>query len=230
MRQVPLSYGLIYFLDELEYTEAALAADPDAKALAADFEDRIGEWDATFKTERAARRAVTRGDAVVAVRNAFLDRTTTAFGLLAKAQDGNGATLKRMIGSTTMSRFIGQALRKQCERTRDVILPELDKLEKKHALRAFVEPLEHGVTAALAALDGRNAAKGNRATVSNDIDDWKGGVNKLRTTTYAELLKIATEKGYATSWADTFFRSDSTAASEGDTPPTPAPAEPASGS
>ena len=38
-------------------------------------------------------------------------------------------------------------------------------------------------------------AAGRRAGIRADISDWKDGVNRLRTVTYADLLKIATEKG-----------------------------------
>ncbi len=227
MRQISTSYSLLTFLDELEYTEAALAADPDAASLAAAFEERIGEWDALFRAERNGRRAVTRADAVVAVRNAQLDRNTTQLAALAKAHDASGGLLKRFFGSLAPSRFIAQSLRKQSERTRDVVLAEIDKLDAAHPARSVRTPLASSVEAVLGALDARNEARGTRQIGANDIGDWKSGVNKLRTTTYAELLKIAVEKSYGRNWADTFFREDSSGKNDvgpgAEEPPVPSP-------
>ena len=107
-----------------------------------------------------------------------------------------------------------QPLRKQCETTLNVVIAELDKLDPKHALRAFTSPLSTLAKAALKALDVRNKAKAERTMSSNDVDEWKEGVNALRLTTYAELLKIAAEKGYGRAWADSFFPVDASAPEE----------------
>ena len=85
MRQIPLSYGMLYFLDELEFSEAALAADEDAAGLAAPFAEAIGEWEGLFAQERATRRDVIRAEAVVAVRNERLDSLTKRFAAAVRA-------------------------------------------------------------------------------------------------------------------------------------------------
>src|SRR5262249_20623521 len=157
--------------------------------LAAAFEEQIGGWTAIFNAERSSRRNVTRSEAFVAVRNAQIDRLTSRFASMVKAQ--NAALLQRFFGTTTPSRFITQALRRQCEKTRDVVLVELDKLDANHPLRTFAAPLKAACDAALDALDARNGAKGARQTVANDADEYKEAVNRLRTTTYADLLKVA---------------------------------------
>jgi hypothetical protein len=72
MRQIAVSRALAYFLEEIWYTEAALAADPDVADLAPQFDAAIAEWDGVAQRERIARRAVVRADAVVAVRNEHL--------------------------------------------------------------------------------------------------------------------------------------------------------------
>jgi hypothetical protein len=211
MRQIPLSAALLTYLDDLEYTEAALAADPDAADLASAFEDEIGGWEKVFKKERAGRREVTRAEAVVAVRNAQLDSLTLRFAANVRANDGNGSLLARFF-STAPSRFVRKGLRDQCDKTMHVMVAEIGKLEAKHPLHAFAKPLTSTAKAALESLDGRNQAKGARQSASNDVDEWKEGVNQLRLTTYAELLKIAAAKGYPKSWADTFFVSSSASA------------------
>jgi len=63
MKQMPVSRSLLSFLDELEYTEAALAADPDTADLVGPFHDAIGEWEGVFRKERVGRRDVTRAEA-----------------------------------------------------------------------------------------------------------------------------------------------------------------------
>ena len=194
MRQIPQSAALLTFLDELEYTEAALAADTDAADLTTAFEDEIGGWEKVFKKERAGRRDVTRAEAVVAVRNAQLDSLTLRFAANVKANDGNGTLLARFF-STAPSRFVRKGLRDQCDKTVHVLVTELDKLGANHPLHTFSKLLGAAAKAALASLDLRNQAKGQRQSASNDVDEWKEGVNQLRLTTYAELLKIAAAKG-----------------------------------
>jgi hypothetical protein len=218
MRKIPLSYGLVTYLDDLEYTEAGLAADPDASSLAEPFKEAIEEWETFFKKERSARREVTRAEAVVAVRNERLDVLTTRFAAAARGLAVE--MVGKLFGDTTPGQFVRKGLRAQCEKTRDVILPELGKLDEAHGLKPFAAQLDAGVGGALSALDGRAKAKGSRQVVANDTDEWKEGVNALRTTTYAELLKIATANKYPKSWVESFFRQAQTAAgdSEGDAP------------
>ncbi|TKD12474.1 hypothetical protein [Polyangium fumosum] len=204
MRKIPLSHGMITFLDELEYSEAGLAADPEAAHLAAPFHDAIAKWESLFKKEREGRRDVTRAEAVVAVRNAGLDGLTTRFAAATRAFAA--PLLGKMFRDATPGQFIRQALRVQCEKTRDVILTEIGKLEPGHGLAVFGPQLDASVGAAFSALDVRAKTKGNRQVVANETDEWKEGVNALRTTTYAELLKIAVMNKYPKSWVESFFR------------------------
>jgi hypothetical protein len=57
------------------------------------------------------------------------------------------------------------------------------------------------------------------------VDEWKEGVNALRLTTYAELLKVAAEKGYSRAWADSFFPVEANAPEEPAAPEAPAQPE-----
>lgn len=228
MKKIPLSCSLLTFLEELEYTEAALAADPETSDLAAPFTEEIAGWSDVFARERVARRAVVRADAVVAVRDGQLDRHTTRFGGLALVeggQDRKGAFFRKFF-PVAPSAFIQQALRKQCERTRDVIVPEIKKLPEESPLRPFASLLLAASKAALTALDARAKVKGERAAVGSDVVEWKEGVNRLRATTHAELLKLAAEKRYPKTWADTFFRAEESAAVEEDEPSPPDPSPP----
>lgn len=219
MRTIPKSFSMLTFLEELEYSEAALAAEPDTAALAAPCAGQIQAWNAIFNADRAARRQVIRAEAVVSIRNQQLDELTTRFGgvVLVEAGQDRKSTFFRRFFPVAPSQFIRQSLRKQCERTRDGILQELGKLEEKSPLKAFEAPLKLAVTRALEALDGRAGVKATRASVTLDLDEWKESVNQLRLTTYADLLKLAAEKGHGRGWGDTFFRIDArgSAAQEG---------------
>lgn len=227
MRQLDTSSSLLTFLDELEYTEAALLADPETAALAQPLTDELAEWDAIFGKERLARRAVTRAEALVAVRNTTLDVATTRAGarILAEAGgDRRGAFFRRFF-PIAPSTFVRKGLRKQCEATLNKLVPELEKVAAPSPLTALGAGLAAAATAALTALDERAKAKGARGSVTSDVDDWKEGVNTLRTTTYAELLKLGAEKGYPKAWASSFFRSESGAeVAEHEPEPAPAPA------
>lgn len=150
----------------------------------------------------------------MAVRNAQLDAKTIRFGasVLAEVGGDRKAPFFRRFFASAPSIFVRQALRKQCETTLNVLVVEVDKLDKKHVLRSFLGPLSSLSKATLAALDARNKANGDRTMGANDITEWKEGVNALLLSTYAELLKIAAEKGYPRGWADTFFPSESAGA------------------
>ncbi|UQA55831.1 hypothetical protein [Polyangium aurulentum] len=213
MRKLPLSHGLLYFLDELEFSEAGLSADPDAQSLAAPFQETLEEWDGLFKKERSARRAVVRSEAAVAVHNERLDSTTIRFGAMVR---GVAPALMNRLFTMAPGKLVRRGLRQQCEKTRDVILVELGKLEDAHPLKPFAAQLGTLVDAALSALDSRAQAKGARQTIASDIEEWKEGVNALRTTTYAELLKISADKGYPRSWVESFFRTASAASDPSD--------------
>lgn len=223
MRQIPISSSLLTYLDELEFTEAALHADPLAAELAGAFEEEIASWPDIFQRQRAARRSITRADALVAVLDGSLDRTTIRFGgqaLVEANQDRKSPAFRRYF-PTSPSEFVRSALRKQCERTRDVIVPELEKLPDGSPLRAFAAPLLTAAKSTIAALAARAKAQGEAATVSSDVIEWKEGVNRLRTTTHAELIKLAAAQSLGRAWPDVFFRSAETARSEGDGEPAP---------
>lgn len=212
MRRIPLSSSLLTYLDNLEFEEAALGADEETKELSVPYQEEIAAWEGKFKEERATRRAVIRAEAIVSVRNAQLDSRTTRFGAAVVAESGGdrkGPFFRRFF-TIAPSQFVRQALRKQCETTLNVIVAELNKLDKKHPLRAHTEPLKDLATSALEALDARAKVKGERTSSANDVQEWKEGINALRLSTYAELLKIAAEKGYPRTWADSFFPTDAT--------------------
>ena len=101
-------------------------------------------------------------------------------------------------------------------------MPEIAKLGADHVLKPFGAELDTLAKDALKALDDRAQAMGNRQSSANDVLEWKEGINALRTTTYAELLKIAVDKSLPKSWVESFFRKDSSdvdAEADAATPP-----------
>jgi len=227
MRQLPLSRSLLFFLDQLEYTEAALAADPEAATLATPFREEIQAWPSTFEKHRAARREVVRSHAVVAVRNEQLDNRTVDFSvaLLAEVRGDRTTTGFRRFFPSAPSELIRRALRTQCQQTLTTIVPALEKLGDSNPLHRFGAVLGHAATAALAALDARAVARGSSASASLDVEEWKEGVNRLRLSTYGALLAVAADKKYPRTWAESFFPGAAAAtADDAEDPELPAPA------
>ena len=202
-RQIPLTFGTLYHLDELVYSEAACLADPDAQHLAPAFTSAISQGELMFAKERTARRSVTQKEAEVGIHNKNLDTTTTRFAHITEAHDPE--LLPKLLDSPP-GEFVRQSLRIQCEKTRDVIVPSLSKLPADHPSVPFGPILLAGATKALSALDERGQAKGGRTMVGNEADEWKESVNALRNITYADLLKIEVEKKKGKGWARAFFR------------------------
>ncbi len=207
MRKLVIASSLSLYLDQLEFTEAALAAGDDTAGLALPFGEAITEWEGVAQRERASRRAVTRAEAVVSVLDQRLDELTAAFGgaLLVEAKMDRKSTLFRRFFPTAPSEFVRGNLRKQCEATRDRILAELGKLDAASPLRTHDAPLRAAMEATLAAIDARAKARADRASVASDVTDWKDGINKLRTSTYAQLLKLSTESSHTKAWVEAFF-------------------------
>ena len=205
MRQLSLSRSLLFFLEEIEYSEAALSADPDAASLAVPFRDALEEWTALFNQERLGRRGVIRTEAVVNVRNERIDAATIGFGALGK--------------------FVRRNLRQQCEATKNTIVPEIAKLNADHPLKPFAPKLDTLAQNALTALDDRAQAMAHRQASANDVLEFKEGINALRTTTYAELLKMAVDHRLPKSWTESFFRK----ADDAEDPPEPEPSTPTTG-
>lgn len=229
MKQLPLTSSLLSFLDELEFTEAALAADPETEDLAKPYAKRIDEWSETFAKERAGRQKVVRAEAVVQVRDGQLDRTTQRFGgqLLVEANNDRKSGLFRRYFPSAPSEYVRQPLRAQCEHTLEVMAKELAKLEKTSPLKPYGPTLEKQAKAALSALAARTQAKAERSSNASDVEEWKEDVNRLRLSTYAALLQLASEKSYGKAWAETFFMSSSRTEKEDPTSPAEPPTQPA---
>jgi len=208
MRRLSLSSSLLVYLEEIEFTEAALSSREETKEIACSFRDELESWERVFKSYREARRAIVRADALIAVRNQELDEITMSFSraLLAEVNGDRKSTLFRRFFPNAPSELVRGPLRKQCEHTRDRIVPELNQLPDDSPLKAFARPLDAAAQRALDALDARAKIGAERASVAYDVEEWKEGVNRVRISTYAALLQIGAEKGLGKTFAKSFFR------------------------
>lgn len=208
MRRLALSSSLLVFLEELEFTEVALSSREETKDLACAYRDELETWERIFKQYRQARHAIIHADAIVAVRDQELDEVTTKFGraLLAEVNGDRKSPLFRRFFADAPSEFVRRPLRKQCEYTLNRIVPELNQLPDESPLKAFAKPLAEAAQRGIDALDARAKVVAERASVSIDVEEWKEGVNRLRTSTYAALLQIGNEKGNPKTFAKSFFR------------------------
>ncbi len=164
MRKLPIHRRSLFFLEELEFSEAGLSADSDAAPLSSAFRDALDEWEPLFKKERLARRSEVRAQAVVVVRNQSLDTSTVRFGALARATAPG--ILERCF-KVAPGKFVRGNLRKQCETTQSVIVPEIAKLSADHALKPLGAQLDALAASAVTALDHRATEAGKRQSVSN---------------------------------------------------------------
>jgi hypothetical protein len=82
--------------------------------------------------------------------------------------DRKSAFFRRFI-SAAPSQFVRQPLRKQCETTLNVVIAELDKLDPKHALRAFASPLGRGRAARPGSVDDPLGAPGRTGALRGAI-------------------------------------------------------------
>ena len=140
----------------------------------------------------------------------------------AKTARGLAPQILAKIFTIAPGRFIRTKLRDQAAHTLNVAIVEIAKLPAENPVTTFGQKLKTLAQGALTALDARVTAKGANATIGNDIDEWKEGINSLRLLTWTELIKIADAKGYPRSWADAFFRRTDDAKSAPEQDPAPA--------
>jgi hypothetical protein len=209
VRAIQKTQSLLVYVEELEFMEAALLADPENADLALAVAEMIEAWEGVFRAERLARRNIVRADAVVSVRNLVLDGVTRAFGAYALAEAGGDrrSVAFRRFFPTAVNAFVRGALRKQCEQTLNVLVPHIEALGAEGRLAPFAARLRDAAQSALEAVDARTKVKADRQRSAIDVEEWKEGVNRLRTTLYAELLKRAADRGLpARDYADAYFR------------------------
>ncbi len=136
------------------------------------------------------------------------------------------STFSRRFFPIPPSVFIRRSLRKQCQTTLNVLVAEADKLPESSLLKPMADVLRTAANSGLEALDARNEGEAQRTLAGNDVTEWKEGINALRLSTYGELFKLASAKGYGRRWADTFFRINRDTGGEEEPEPEIEPPEP----
>lgn len=192
--------------DEMEFTEANLAADTLTQHLAPEAADRLAKVQALRVERRARKRAETRAQARINYLNRALDALTRDFVLLLlaayKARDAAG--YRRYFPSEPPSAITRKGLENQL--TDCVRWPEYLAAEPHAPLQAlaphFAALISAGQAAVTARADARDASRIHRL---DQIEPHIADLNSYRQGLYATLLEVAVANGLEKSWPREFF-------------------------
>jgi hypothetical protein len=189
--------------NDIIFTRAAMAADPDAADLLSMTDGWMTLVDDARVAERTARIAVAESDAQRAVSNGRLDRACVHFGDDLYSAVGKDKTSPRWIKffSITVSRFVRQALPKQVQRVKGWLEASNDQVLEKH--RNDLTKWSTAADAALTKTRGTSVARGDawekRAEMAESLTRERDGLHEA-------LAARAREVGLPRAWPDTFFR------------------------
>lgn len=188
--------------DEIIFTQAALAADPDAKDLVPLTESWLALIDKAQAAELELRREIANTDAARVVANARLDQACVAFGddlLLAAGKDRGSPRFKQFFGGP-VARFVRMALPRQIAQVR-AWLSSTDEVFLKHK-----PELEKWVQAADAALIAARALALKRGENAVTKDELSSDLTRERDSLAETLAARARERRLDRNWPKTFFR------------------------
>lgn len=207
MRQIRLSAPLLDFLDELNFTKIMLSIHEETQPLTAAFGQLIDEWQEIFTKYQNSRLEALSAEARFLKANRELDFVTQKFAaqLLVEAGNNRKNPLFLRFFPTAPSTLTHGPYRQQCETTRDRLIPEIAKLAPVSPLKPYEAQLSQLVQTMLEALDNRTTQKTLQSLRALEIEQWKEGVNRVRTAVYGELLKIAMDQGEDRAWVESFF-------------------------
>lgn len=207
--------------NEIIFTRAALAADPDAHDLLSMTDDWMKIVDEARQIERKARIAVAEADAQRAVANGRLDQACTRFGdelFLAVDKDTKAARWTKFF-SSAVSRFVRQALPKQVQAVKAWIETGSDPVLQKHKkdLTKWCGAASDALTKTRGTAVARGEAWEKREEMAESLTRERDGLHEA-------LAAHARDKGLPRSWPDTFFRVERRGgtAKEEETAPPPA--------
>ncbi|MDI1477540.1 hypothetical protein [Polyangium sp. y55x31] len=187
---------------EVFYTRSCLKGDPDACDLLPLTDTWLAMVDAVRVKERAAREAQADADAARIIANGRLDAACARFGddlWLAVNKNRSSARWTQFF-SSTVSKFVRQALPKQVARVRGW-LESKDPVLDKH--RAHLEPWVNAAGAAIARTAAVATVRGE-ARISRE--ELAGNLTRDRDGLHDALTARARERGLPRDWADQFFR------------------------
>lgn len=192
--------------DEILFTQAALAADPDAKDLVPLTESWLALIDQAQKTELELRREVAHTDAARMVANARLDQACMAFGdelWMAADKDRSSPRFKQFFQEAP-GRFIRTALPRQIAQVRAWLLSS-DEVFLKHK-----PELETWVQAADTALIATRALALKRGQTAVARDELAADLTRERDGLAENLAARARERKLDRAWPKAFFRTGPT--------------------
>jgi hypothetical protein len=219
--RIDIDDTLDHMEDEILYTRAALAADPDASDLLASTDDWLAQVDAARERDRAARVAVSEASASRRVANGRLDAACVGFGdalYLAAGKDRAAARWTRFFrgATSTASRFVRQPLRDEVAAVRAWLGVTGDDVLDAH--RAELERWATAAQQALERTDATATARGEARVAREELAD---ALTRQRDGLEAELVGRGQDRGLARDWPAVFFRTQRRSRGAPEAPPTP---------
>jgi hypothetical protein len=188
--------------DEVLFTIASLAADPDAQDLVSLADGWIARLDEARAKDRGARQEVAGVDAMRAVANGRLDRACAEFGdTLLRAVDKDATSARyRQFFPMRVSLFVRRALPKQVAQVRAWLGSNDEALEPHR------EALDRWSKAAADALDRTHALAMVRGQARITREQLASDLTRERDGLHDALSARSRERSLARDWPDLFFR------------------------
>jgi hypothetical protein len=188
---------------EVIFTRAALAADPDAEGFLPMTDGWMGLVDEARTAERKARVMAAEADAQRTVANSRLDQACVRFGdeLFLDVSKDKTAPRWTKFFSHAVSRFVRQALPKQVQVVKGWIEAGSDPVLQKHKkdLSKWSDAADAALTKTRATAVARGDAWEKRAEMADSLTRERDGLHEA-------LAAHARDKGLPRAWPDTFFR------------------------
>lgn len=219
-RKLPPDIPLDEAEEEVLFTRAAAAADPNAVDLLGETNDWLPLVEATRTSERDARAASMNADALRSIANLHFDRACINFAdelWLAIGKDRENPRWKRFF-AISPSRFVRRSLAKQMQDVQAWLEGPTDPVLDKHRanLSKWLSAAQEAVKMQAAAAGKRGAAAQTRAEMASDLTKERDG--------FFELLSArGRERDLPRDWPRTFFRVILSAASKADEADKPEP-------
>ena len=204
-----LTFSLTNFWEILTYTEAALEANDDTKALAKPVTRHIAGFKPLHEEELEAGRQRRKIEALVAVANLALDHSLTTLHkeLLGEVkQDRESAAFVRLFADP-LSEQVRFGLAQQLEVNREALrqLEGADSLYSKPFVKAQAAQLKAAIKSGEAALAARQQHEIKQADLRLRLEDWKQDANTVLTAVESALNNHAAERKLGKKWPKTFL-------------------------
>jgi hypothetical protein len=201
-RKITEKMSLEEIEDEILYTEAALAADPDAEDLLKITEGWLALLDGVRERDRGLRRSIAGSDAKRVIADSRLDRACTSFGnelLFVLGKDTDSPRYKQFF-DLPVSRFVRMSLPRQIARVRSWLSSE-DAVFQKH--KPDIAQWVGRADEALVATRALGLRRGETAIAREELAE---GLTRERDGLEAALGARARERNLGRDWPKSFFR------------------------